>query len=514
MIKLNRLILLSTLLLSTSSVYANINNNNTVNIKIAQKAIVKNSIVKIFTVANQVDFSEPWSSHVERFSGSGCIISGQRILTNAHVVSDSTYIEVLKNGETKRYEAEVLSIAHESDLALITLKDKSFFEGTTSLEIGELPKLQKEVSVYGFPMGGETLSITKGVVSRVEHQRYVHSSKPLLAIQIDAAINGGNSGGPALSEGKVVGLVMQGNRHAENMGYIIPPSVINHYLEDMKDNHYDGYPYLGMTTQSLESPVMKEMYGIKGSKYGVLINKTVPNSPVSQDLKKGDILTAIDGYKIFSNQKVEFREKEFTDFAYVLNQHQMGDMVDLRIIRDAKEQNFSVKLDKKSDELSLIKQRKPESNPRYFIYGGLVFVPGVLEHHYDIPSKYYSEYPDEEREELVLLKRVLSSSLTKGYNNGSLGVIETLNGKRFKNFREFVQLLESSQEKFIVLEDEDHYQMVLNRQDVLAKQEELLSRYNIKSNKSDELIPQNGGKSALHTSVTSTRDSVDTMKSK
>jgi len=447
---------------------------------------IKNSIVKIFTVANQVDFGEPWSSHVQEFSGSGCIISEQRILTNAHVVSDSTYVEVLKNGETKRYEAEVLSIDHEADLALITVKDKSFFEGTKSLEIGELPELQHEVNVYGFPMGGDTLSITKGVVSRIEHQSYAHSAKLLLAIQIDAAINYGNSGGPALADDKVVGLVMQGNSYGEGMGYIIPASVIKHYLDDMKDKKYDGYPFLGMMTQDLESPVMKEMYGLKDKKYGILINKTIPNSPMSRVLKKGDILISLDGYKIYSNHKVEFREKEFTYFTYVIDQHQLGDSLKGIILRDGKEQDFTIKLDKKAEELSLVKKREPESKLTYYIYGGLVFVPGLAEHY--VSANFYEEYPDENRTELVVLKRVLSSSLTKGYGTYGLGVVDTINGKKFKDFKEFVKLLEASKEKFIVFADEDNYQLVVNREDVLKKQKEILDKYNIKATKSDDLV--------------------------
>jgi len=476
--KTNKLLAIAMLLLTTAVLMAKP--------AIVKDTKVKNSIVKIFTVANQVDFGEPWSSHVQEFSGSGCIISEQRILTNAHVVSDSTYVEVLKNGETKRYEAEVLSIDHEADLALISVKDKTFFEGTKSLEIGGLPELQHEVNVYGFPMGGDTLSITKGVVSRIEHQSYAHSSKLLLAIQIDAAINYGNSGGPALADGKVVGLVMQGNSYGEGMGYIIPASVINHYLEDMKDKEYNGYPFLGMTTQDLESPVMKEMYGLKDKKYGILVNDTIPNSPASRVLQTGDILISIDGYKIYSNHKIEFRDKEFTYFTYVLDQHQVGDSMDMVVLRDGKELNSTIKLDMKAEDLSLIKRRKPETKLSYYIYGGLVFVPGLAEHY--VSSKFYDEYPDENRTELVVLKRVLSSSLTKGYGTYGIGVVDTINGKHFKDFKEFVKLLEASQEKFIVFSDEDNYQLVVNREDVLKKQKEILEKYNIKAAKSDDLM--------------------------
>jgi len=455
---------------------------------------IQRAVVKIFTVASEPDLDEPWVSHLQRFSGSGCIIDGDKILTNAHVITDATYIEVLKNGETTRYEAKVLSVSHASDLALITVEDKKFFQDTRSLEIGKLPELRQEVSVYGFPQGGETLSITKGVVSRIEQQNYAHSRKSLLTVQIDAAINGGNSGGPAISNGKVIGLVMQSYFGAENMGYIIPPSVIHHYLEDMKDGHHDGYPILGILLQNLESRAMREMYGLNDDGYGVLINKVFPNAAVEGILKSGDVLMSIDGHKIFSNQKMELRPKEFVDFEYALNQHQLGDEVNLTILRDGQYREFHIPLNVDENELSLIKRRDPDKAPRYFIYGGLVFVPSILEHLDEIPSKYFYEYPNEEREELVLLKRVLSSSLTKGYTDETLNVITSVNGKRFKNFAEFVALVEEAKDKFVVFEDEDHSQIVLNRQAVLDQQKEILEQYNIKSDRSKMLTPPHGAR--------------------
>lgn len=446
---------------------------------------IKTSIVKIFTVSNKPSFRQPWTSLVKQFTGSGCIIEGNRILTNAHVVTDSTYVEVLKNGEVKRYEAEVLSISHDSDLALITVKDKSFFENTISLPIGKLPNLQEEVTVYGFPTGGDTLSITKGVISRIEHQRYVHSGKNLLAIQIDAAINPGNSGGPALSDGKIVGLVMQGRKSSQSIGYIIPTSVIKHYLDDIEDGVYDGYPFLGITIQDLESPILKEMYGLSKSKHGILLNQIIPNSPASKIFELGDIIISIDGFKVFTNSKVEFRDKEYTDFTYPLDAHQIGDEISLEVIRKGKIVKLKTTLDKTQNKLMLIKKRKYEQNPTYYIYGGLVFVPAINK--YKIPQEYFKKFPDKKREELVILHRVLSSELTKGFNQVQGLLMAKVNSKEFKNFNEFVSHIENSKEKYIVFEDVDNNKVVLKREDVIKKQKMILDRYNIKASKSNDL---------------------------
>jgi len=449
------------------------------------KSEIKSSIVKIFTVSANPVFNQPWTSTIGQATGSGAIIDDDKILTNAHVVTHASFIEVLKNGDTKRYEAKILSICHECDLALITVKDKSFFQDTKKLPIGDLPKLEEKVDVYGFPEGGETLSVTSGVISRIEHQVYVHSGKSLLAIQIDAPINPGNSGGPAISDGKIVGIVMQGKRRSQNIGYIIPTTQIKHYLKDVEDGKVDGYPFLGVLVERMENPSIKEMFNLKDKKIGVLINKIIPNSPGDGKLKVDDIITKIDGYKIYSNARLEFRPKEFTSFSYAIDKHQLGDEVECEFIRDGKKQTIKLKLDKTREELMLVKKNRFLNKPPYFIYGGYVFVPGSLE--YRVPVKYFDMFPTKDQKELVLLHRVLPSELTKGYDRIRNVIIQKVNGKKFKDLKEFVQIVENSKDKFTVFEDEYNYKVVLKREDVLKKQKEILKRYNIKAYKSDDL---------------------------
>ena len=107
-----------------------------------------------------------------------------RILTNAHVVSDAAYVEVRKAGDARKYVATRQKISHECDLAILTVENADFWRDTTPLDFGDVPCLQDEVSVVGYPEGGEGVSVTVGVVSRIEIQRYAHSGASLLAIQV------------------------------------------------------------------------------------------------------------------------------------------------------------------------------------------------------------------------------------------------------------------------------------------------------------------------------------------
>lgn len=101
------------------------------------------------------------------------------------------------------------------------------------------------------------MSITKGIVSRITMTRYVVSSNKLLGIQIDAAINPGNSGGPAFSDlesGKVAGVAFSKITLADNVGYIIPWMIVNHFLEEYKNhNSFRGSCSGGFRFQEMEN---------------------------------------------------------------------------------------------------------------------------------------------------------------------------------------------------------------------------------------------------------------------
>ncbi|MEK7747360.1 MAG: serine protease, partial [Elusimicrobiota bacterium] len=168
------------------------------------------SVVQISVFSRRPNHAQPWQmSPEESAAGSGCVIAGERILTNAHVVSGQVYLQVRKAGDPRKYAARVEFTAHDSELAVLKVNDPSFYKGTEPLALGGLPRQRDRVFAYGFPVGGEDLSVTEGIVSRIEVTDYAHSGRGLLTIQTDAAINPGNSGGPALLEGKLIGITFQ-----------------------------------------------------------------------------------------------------------------------------------------------------------------------------------------------------------------------------------------------------------------------------------------------------------------
>ena len=454
---------------------------------------LRSAIVKVYTVTKTPSYSVPWSSSIQQVSGSGSVIEGQRILTNAHVVANRTFIEVQRYGERHRYIAHVEAVSHQLDLALLKVDDPRFFEGITPLELGDLPQIEQKVSVYGFPMGGDTLSVTAGVVSRIEHQRYVHSGETFLAIQIDAAVNPGNSGGPAISNGRIVGVVMEGIQKAQSISYLVPTVMVRHFLEDLEDGRLDGVPAFPVITQSMENPTLKRHYGLSVRQGGVLVDMVIPTGGLEGLLKEGDVITAVDGHPIQEDATAAFRSHEYTHYEYYVQLHQMGQKVHLEILRQGQKMEVEVPLLKRADDLLLVGTYRYDRMPRYVILGGYVFAPltrnlavRVARSRIDL-IPYVEEFVSRDRRGIVLLLRVLPSALSRGDYAHAFWPIRTINGEKIVDFDDFYRKLTESNSSTVILKNKMGEEVVIDRNEALKMQPKILRRYNIEYDRSEDL---------------------------
>ncbi|HSY29982.1 MAG TPA: S1C family serine protease, partial [Burkholderiaceae bacterium] len=197
-------------------------------------------MVKIFSTIRAPDPFRPWSKAApQEITGSGVVIEGNRILTNAHVVGYASQIQIQAKQGGDKISAHVIAIARGIDLAVLKLDDNSFFDThRPPVRANILPEIKDAVFAFGYPTGGTSLSITKGIVSRIEFVPYNYYTSGM-RIQIDAAINPGNSGGPVIAGDKMIGLAFSTATNVQNIGYIIPNEEIELFLEDIADGHYD-----------------------------------------------------------------------------------------------------------------------------------------------------------------------------------------------------------------------------------------------------------------------------------
>ncbi|WGL15577.1 serine protease [Microbulbifer bruguierae] len=463
---------------------------------------LKRSIIKIYTTAAAPDYFNPWALlNAQQLSGSGAVISGKQILTNAHVIANGSFIQVQRHGDAQKFRARVKFVSHDADLALLTVEDETFFEDTRPLALGKLPDLQEEVTVYGYPIGGKSLSITRGVLSRVEHQYYAHAESYLMAGQIDAAINPGNSGGPVISSGKLVGVAMQTNNSngAENLGYFVPPSVIEHVLEDSIDGVHQGFPELGAITQSLESPAMKAAAGLAEDQEGALVVRVFEDAPASQVLQPGDVLLQVDGFAIAADRTIEWREHQRTNYHYAVDQYHVGDQLPVRFARNGEIHDAKISLAATPASRSLVQGEKFDQRPRYYIYGGVIFVPlnmNLIKRwgsnwHSKAPIEYLyarNQWSSPEQQELVVALKVLPAPVNLGYHDWKNWIIDSVNGEKIHDFQQFAQLMESSEENFVELKDSSGYRMVMDAAAAREQQPFILQTYQIPERHSQGLF--------------------------
>ena len=453
---------------------------------------VQKSLVRITATAVEPDYKAPWNAGViVRGIGAGIVIEGNRIMTNAHVVSNSRYLTVERDGDPNKYPATVQFVAHDCDLALVTVAAPNFFKNMKPLQFGGIPELESVVSAYGFPLGGERMSVTTGIVSRIDFQLYTHSSiDQHLAIQISAQINPGNSGGPVMQNARVAGVAFQGYSGdvAQGVAYMIPTPVIQRFLKDISDGHYDKYVDLGLTYSKLQNPAQRHFLGLKDDDRGVLVNTVVAAGPCGKILQSGDVLMAIDDHPIASDANVEL-DGERVEMPEVVERKFKGDKVKLDIIRDKTPSAVTIALD--TVKPYLIQGHSYDLRPRFVVYGGLIFQPLNLElvetyqpsdlrlrHFFDffVLEKIYVEHP-----EVIVLTNILPDPINSYLGPYRGGIVDDVNGKKIRTLADLAKALSTPADRFVINLIGDGPPLVLDPKQVEAARERIKMRYNVTS---------------------------------
>ena len=449
---------------------------------------ISHSVVKIYTTSVAPDYMRPWRKGIERSSsGSGVVIDGERILTAAHVVENGTFIQVKKSDDAKKYIAKVKWISNEADLALLEVKEKRFFKGIEPGSFGGLPYRQDGVVVYGYPMGGDEISTTKGIVSRIEHTFYTQGYMDHLTLQIDAPINPGNSGGPAFDkEGNIVGIAIQGLTRSDGIGYLVPVEVIQHFFDDIADGRYDGYPGTGVGFQYLENESIRAFYGLK-ERTGVLASSLLKNASAEGIVHKGDVILAMDGVKIAGDRTIKLRQSGRVDANYLVRKHQVGEKLKLTLLRDGKETDVEVPL---KSNMGIIPFEHGKA-PRFYMYGGIVFVPLTINYLKIWGNEWYTKAPlellhifmnqtkvDRRLDEIVILSTVLPNEANANYSTANK-IVTHLNGTRVTSLKHFARLIEESKGKYVDITIENEFHIILDKQKAKASDASTMRHYGL-----------------------------------
>lgn len=467
---------------------------------------IDQAVARIVNHSQRPNWYAPWDpAPAQQSSGSGFVVEGGRVMTNAHVVSDTRMVLVFLHGDPNPHHAVVDAIGHDCDLALLRPVEPGAFDHRAHLSFGGLPRLRSEVETFGYPSGGRQISSTRGVVSRIELQYYTHpGNEQHLAAQTDAAINPGNSGGPVVQDGKVVGVAFQAAADLQSTGYFIPTEVIHHFREDAaRAGPYLGFPTLGVRVQNLENPAARHSAGMETHESGVVVDLVFPGTSAEGWLRAGDVLLAVDGVPIANDGSValpphptypggEAADALRMDLLVLVDRHLIGDRLGVRFLRDGVHHEAEIPLlgwpgvDRYA--------AKHDRRPRYFVYGGLVFLPLDIEVMKTFGPDWrntgdkillnehilrlYAEPDRWSKEQVVLLRRLdhrVNASLTWSQNQ----VVERVNGREIARLDDLVRAFGDHDGQFHVMELAGNRLAVLDRLEAERANPEILEQYGV-----------------------------------
>lgn len=461
---------------------------------LGKEADMERSVVRIINYAQRGDWYSPWNTaSVRPSSGSGFVIDGGVIMTNAHVVSDSKMLIVYFQQDPTPYEAQVVAIGHDCDLALIKPVNAGILDGIPSMSLGGLPALRSTVETYGYPGGGQRISSTKGIVSRIELNRYMHSGVDShLAVQTDAAINPGNSGGPVIQNERVVGVAFQHMSKMENISLFIPTEVVAHFLSDLEDGVYDGYPDLGIQTVNMHNPAARGKAGMGKNQTGVRVDWISPDASAVDYLVEGDVILAAEGHDIANDGTVDLGGLRL-GFSVLIDRNQVGDTTELSVLRKGERIDVTIPMKVPADRQRT--ENVYDRLPRYFVYAGLVFIPLNRESiqvfytnaqsttNYNLLYEYrfrQREQPEHKRDESVILLRRLDHPVNADMAWYKDLVVDNVNGRSINRLEDLIEAIETNQDRFHVLGFGYHDRFgVLEREEADRAHKDILKQYAI-----------------------------------
>jgi S1-C subfamily serine protease len=446
------------------------------------------SVVKVFASVRFPNPVQPWAKgQPVQNHGTGVVIEGKRILTNAHLVAYGTEIYVEDPKGSEKLEAKVEALNFDVDLAILSVNEDKFISKRTVLpRAAQLPRIQDRVSIYGFPIGGNQLSVTRGEVSRIEYGTYGRGIGPV--IQVSAPVNPGNSGGPAVVDDKMIGLVVSRVQNAQNIGTIIPNEEIEIFLDNFKRGRHESKPILAsqIFVQSLENKALRRKFNVDASVRGVVVTAVPANAPAFP-LKPFDVLTSIGEYPIDNLGRIDLKSGLRAPFLYMVPQLARGQGVSVTVWRQGRQMTVSLPVTTEDNRLVRPYRGEPLS---YFIHGPLVFAQGKSEDvslYAQMNRTFYLDnsplvtraddlvaFPGEEL--VVVSARMFPHPCAKGYADPVGKVVKDLNGVPIKNLRHLVKTIRDCTDEFLTLRFADNFSEVLvfDRRELEKATEEIL----------------------------------------
>lgn len=443
---------------------------------VALQVVQNNSLVRVNATSQPFSLHLPWQKESPSSRrGLGVVLAGNRVLVTGQMVADSTYIELELPEKGQKIPAKVVAVDYEANLALLESvpsdRQKAFFAGLKPMAVDTSARIGDTVDILQTGRVGELIK-SELKIGKVLTRRYNVEGSGFLVYEANNIVRSeANSFTlPVVKNGKLVGLLLSYDSKNQ-VTTILPAPIIEHFLKDVADGSYGGFPSLGMELQSTLDEQYREYLGLKPDAPGVLISLVMKGGSAEKSgMKKGDILIAINGFAIDS--RGDYKDPQFGALSsshLVRGRAYVGDKVEIKVIRDGKEVTLTGELTRRKPDDYLVLPYLFDKGPRYVLMGGLLFQElsspyldafgeeqrgGAilrLSHVASHPEK----YEEDGRKKLVFLSLVLPTPSAQGYEKLGGQVVNKVNGKAINDLNDLADAFKSAKDAVHVIELND-----------------------------------------------------------
>lgn len=454
------------------------------------------SVLRVNVASQAYDFSRPWLKKAPFMrSALGAVLPGNRVLITAEMVANHNYVELEKAETGEKVPATVLFVDYESNLALLKANEDAFMKDLKPLELTLDTVVGDRMEVLQLESNG-ILATTEGTVSTIEVSNYPEDNSYFLCYRLSLSLQYRDSSFalPVVKNGKLAGLLMRYDTRTQN-GMILPAPIIKHFLDDVKDGNYAGFPQMGFTYASLRDPQLRRYAKTSGTG-GVYVAEVVPDSPAGKSgLKQGDVILEINGLPVDQDGNYSDPQYRKLEIEHLLTgKGNVGDKVKLKVLRESKEVELEFALNRRLPEDYVSAPYVLDKAPRYFVVGGMIFQE--LSRQYlkqwggnwqgQAPQKlvYYDEFQSQlfgpDQKKVVILSQVLPSDATVGLERLGHLVVTQVNGQKIHSLDDLKAAVEKPVNGFHKIEFlEDPKQIYLDAEQVKVEESKLRQNYNL-----------------------------------
>ncbi|MBN1787825.1 MAG: hypothetical protein JW806_05460 [Sedimentisphaerales bacterium] len=438
---------------------------------------IRDSIVHLDISCYGYEQYQPWKNTGLSVGWSvGCAVGPNQVITVAQRLANAAQIKAKRFGQNEFIPAKIKVIDYECNLALIELDPNAMNKPLKPLTFSAKYKKGARVNFYWLSQTEQIYS-GRGYIDRAGIGSSPIASARILDIMVSNVSDNTNSGQLFCIGNKPLGIACWSNDQDVEL---IPAEIINRFLADAEDGHYDGIGTLGFDTTRLIDPALRKYLKLpENIQHGVYVSDVATIGTGSDVLKTGDVILSIDGFALSPYGKFTHPKYDILLLDYLVTSKTAGEKITFDIWRDGKNEEISTVAKNFNVYEMLVPWYDLDNQPEYYIIGGCVlqrltktylaarggnWAGSTNSHIYNYLLNEAFK-PTDERKEIVLLSLVLPSDINLGYHGLRQFVVDSINGMKIRCMTDIPKALAlKPEEKYDVIEFElDEPKIILDR---------------------------------------------------